>query len=71
LQYQKEQQLLHLNSNIQEAWHLYEAALHVSCQLLPPYHPDVVATKFSLAELLDASKEHALPGLKKWYRGRS
>jgi tetratricopeptide (TPR) repeat protein len=64
LQYQKEQQLLHLNSNIQEARHLYEAALHVRCQLLPPHHPDVVATKFSLAELLDASKEHALEGLK-------
>jgi hypothetical protein len=64
LQYQKEQQLLHLNSNIQEAHHLYEAALHVRCQLLPPHHPDVVATKFSLAELLDASKEHALAGLK-------
>jgi hypothetical protein len=31
---------------------------------LPPHHPDVVATKFSLAELLDASKEHALEGLK-------
>jgi hypothetical protein len=43
---------------------LYEAALHVQCQLLPPHRPDVVSMKFSWAELLDASKEHALAGLK-------
>lgn len=50
----KEQRLMQLKHNIQEARHLYEAALHVRSSLLPPHHPDVVATKFSLAELLDA-----------------
>eukprot|EP00956_Cyclotella_meneghiniana_P004635 scaffold5730_cov55-Cyclotella_meneghiniana.AAC.4 len=50
----KEQRVLQLKHNIQEARHLYEAALHVRSSLLPPHHPDVVATKFSLAELLDA-----------------
>ena len=63
LQYQKEQQLLHLKQNLQEARHLYEAALHVRSQLLPAHHPDVVATKFSLAELLDDPKEGVLAGL--------
>lgn len=43
-----------LNRIIQEARHLYEAALHVRCQILVPHHPEVVATKFSLAELLDS-----------------
>jgi hypothetical protein len=56
--------ICHLNSNIQDARHLYEAALHVRCQLLPPHRSDVVSTKFSSAGLLDASKEHALAGLK-------
>ena len=63
LQYQKEQQLLQLRQNLNEARHLYEAALHVRSTILPPYHPDVVATKFSLAELLDDSKEGVLVGL--------
>ena len=43
-----------LNQIIQEARHLYEAALHVRSQILASHHPEVVATKFSLAELLDS-----------------
>ncbi|KAL7548407.1 hypothetical protein ACHAWF_011696 [Thalassiosira exigua] len=45
-----------LRRTMQEARHLYEAALHVRSALLPPHHPEVVATKFSLAELLDSPK---------------
>lgn len=44
-----------LNRVIQEARHLYEAALHVRSQILDSHHPEVVASKFSLAELLDSS----------------
>ena len=43
-----------LNRTIREARHLYESALHVRSSILPPHHPDVIATKFSLAELLDS-----------------
>ena len=43
-----------LNRIIQEARHLYEAALHVRSQILDSHHPEVVASKFSLAELLDS-----------------
>jgi len=43
-----------LNRVIQEARHLYEAALHVRSQILDSHHPEVVASKFSLAELLDS-----------------
>lgn len=43
-----------LNKTVQEARHLYESALHVRSSILPPHHPDVIATKFSLAELLDS-----------------
>ena len=45
-----------LNQTIQEARHLYESALHVRSSILPPHHPEVVASKFSLAELLDSPK---------------
>jgi tetratricopeptide (TPR) repeat protein len=48
------------NRIIQEARHLYEAALHVRCQILVPHHPEVVATKFSLAELLDSPDASSL-----------
>lgn len=44
-----------LDQIIDEARHLYEAALHVRKQILPPHHPEVVASKFSLAELLDST----------------
>ncbi|KAL3815464.1 hypothetical protein ACHAXA_008514 [Cyclostephanos tholiformis] len=43
-----------LDRTIREARHLYESALHVRSSILPPHHPDVIATKFSLAELLDS-----------------
>lgn len=43
-----------LHQTVQEARHLYESALHVRSVILPPHHPDVIATKFSLAELLDS-----------------
>ena len=43
-----------LNQTIHEARHLYESALHVRSTILPAHHPDVIATKFSLAELLDS-----------------
>jgi len=43
-----------LSRVIQEARHLYEAALHVRSQILDSHHPEVVASKFSLAELLDS-----------------
>lgn len=43
-----------LNQIIQEARHLYEASLHVRSLILAPHHPEVVASKFSLAELLDS-----------------
>lgn len=43
-----------LNQTAQESRHLYESALHVRSLILPPHHPDVVASKFSLAELLDS-----------------
>ncbi|KAL3779205.1 hypothetical protein HJC23_006019 [Cyclotella cryptica] len=59
-QQQRGEQLRLLSKVIQEARHLYEASLHVRTQLLAPHHPDVVATKFSLAELLDAPKEGLL-----------
>lgn len=62
-QYQREQQLIELTKTVKEARHLYEAALHVRSQLLPSHHPDVVATKFSLAELLDVPKEGVVAGL--------
>jgi len=45
-----------LDETITEARHLYEAALHVRSSVLPPHHPDCIATKFSLAELLDSPK---------------
>lgn len=44
-----------LDQIIDEARYLYEAALHVRSQILPPHHPEVVASKFSLAELLDST----------------
>ena len=44
-----------LDRTIREAQHLYESALHVRSSILPPHHPDVIATKYSLAELLDSS----------------
>lgn len=47
-------QITKLNQTIQEARHLYESALHVRSSILPPHHPEVVASKFSLAELLDS-----------------
>jgi len=47
-------QIKKLKQTIQEARHLYEAALHVRSLMLAPHHPDVVASKFSLAELLDS-----------------
>ena len=43
-----------LDRTIREAQHLYESALHVRSSILPPHHPDVIATKYSLAELLDS-----------------
>jgi len=49
-----------LNNTIHEAHHLYESALHVRSSILPSHHPDVIATKFSLAELLDSPRvDHA------------
>jgi hypothetical protein len=45
-----------LDNTIQEAQHLYESALHVRSSILPSHHPDVIATKFSLAELLDSPR---------------
>ena len=44
-----------LDQIIDEARYLYEAALHVRSQILPPHHPEVVESKFSLAELLDST----------------
>ena len=44
-----------LDRTIREAQHLYESALHVRSSILPPHHPDVIATKYSLADLLDSS----------------
>ena len=52
-----------LNQTIQEAQHLYESALHVRKSILPSHHPEVVATKFSLAELLDSPKVSVLATL--------
>jgi len=52
-----------LNQTIQEAQHLYESALHVRKSILPSHHPEVVATKFSLAELLDSPKVSAMATL--------
>ena len=49
-----------LDQIIDEARHLYEAALHVRKQILPPHHPEVVASKFSLAELLDSTDPTSL-----------
>lgn len=43
-----------LDAMVCEARNLYQAALHVRSKLLPLHHPDVVATKFSFAELLEA-----------------
>lgn len=43
-----------LNRAVEEARHLYESALHARASLLPSHHPDVVASRFSLAELLDS-----------------
>jgi tetratricopeptide (TPR) repeat protein len=51
-----------LNQTVQEARHLYESALHVRSSILPPHHPDVIATKFSLAELLDSPLAMARTG---------
>ena len=53
-----------LNRIIQEARHLYEAALHVRSQILDSHHPEVVASKFSLAELLDSPNTTSI-GLEK------
>lgn len=53
-QQQSQPQITKLNQTIQESRHLYEAALHVRASILPPHHPEVVASKFSLAELLDS-----------------
>ena len=52
----KQRQFIKLNKVTQEARHLYESSLHVRSLILPPHHPEVVATKFSLAELLDTPK---------------
>ena len=56
LSQQQIQSIKLLNQTIQEARHLYESALHVRSSILPPHHPEVVASKFSLAELLDSPK---------------
>ena len=50
----KQLQMTKLHKTLQEARHLYEVALHVRSKILPEHHPEVVATKFSLAELLDS-----------------
>lgn len=54
VQQQSRPEITQLNQTIQESRHLYEAALHVRARILPPHHPEVVASKFSLAELLDS-----------------
>jgi len=41
------------NDEYAESHALYTQALNVRMKLLPQHHPDVLATKFSLAELLD------------------
>ncbi|KAL3789015.1 hypothetical protein ACHAW5_009169 [Stephanodiscus triporus] len=51
-----------LDRTIWEARHLYESALHVRSSILPPHHPDVIATKYSLAELLDYPATTTTPG---------
>jgi len=51
---QRTSRIAELRNTMHEAHHLYEAALHVRSSLLPPHHPEVVASKFSLAELLDS-----------------
>ncbi|KAL7532813.1 hypothetical protein ACHAXR_007789 [Thalassiosira sp. AJA248-18] len=56
LQILQQVQITKLNKTLQEARHLYESALHVRSTILPPHHPEVVAAKFSLAELLDSPK---------------
>ena len=43
------------NDMYAEALNLYQGALHVRAELLSPSHPDMIATKFSLAELLVAA----------------
>jgi len=53
---QQQQQIAKLDKTLREAHHLYEAALHVRSKILPEHHPEVVAAKFSLAELLDSPK---------------
>lgn len=53
---QQQQKRVLINQIIQEARHLYESALYVRSKILPTHHPEVVATKFSLAELLDSPK---------------
>lgn len=55
-----QQQMEELNQAVQEARHLYEAALHVRQSILPNHHPLLVVTKFSLAELLDSPKAPSL-----------
>lgn len=45
-----------LNATIHEAQQLYESALHVRSSILPSHHPDVISTKFSLAELYDSPR---------------
>ncbi|KAL9184092.1 hypothetical protein ACHAXT_002178 [Thalassiosira profunda] len=62
-QTQSQQQMEELNQAVQEARHLYEAALHVRQSILPNHHPLLVVTKFSLAELLDSPKAASLSTL--------
>jgi Tfp pilus assembly protein FimV len=45
---QQKRQLL-----LQEAKHLYESVLHIRNQVQAKDHPDVYATKYSLAEVLE------------------
>lgn len=54
-----------LDQTIDEARCLYEAALHVRSQILPRHHPEVVASKFSLAELLDSTDPRSSLGSSK------
>ncbi|KAL7465320.1 hypothetical protein ACHAXS_005650 [Conticribra weissflogii] len=62
---QEQQKRVRINQIMLEARHLYESALHVRSSILVPSHPEVVATKYSLAELLDSPKVLVSPSMKK------
>lgn len=62
---QEQQKRVRINQIMLEARHLYESALHVRSSILVPSHPEVVATKYSLAELLDSPKVSVSPLAKK------